>query len=94
MRQIRRRGIFIAGDQEGNGQLNVRLWDDKDYGLLQRFGIMGGVEKALSRRVWLKSGGFLIIEPTEALTVIDVNSGKASSKKKSPEDFNLKMASQ
>ena len=33
-------------------------------------------DKALKKRVWLKSGGFLVIEPTEALTVIDVNTGK------------------
>lgn len=37
------------------------------------------ITRALSKRVWLKHGGFLIIEPTEALTVIDVNSGKQTS---------------
>ncbi len=31
----------------------------------------------MKRKVWLKSGGNLVIEPTEALTVIDVNTGKA-----------------
>ena len=31
--------------------------------------------KALSRKVWLPSGGYLIIDPTEAMTVIDVNTG-------------------
>ena len=34
------------------------------------------IERALSKKVWLKSGGYLIIEKTEALTVIDVNTGK------------------
>ncbi|MGL5346087.1 MAG: Rne/Rng family ribonuclease [Peptostreptococcaceae bacterium] len=34
------------------------------------------LEKALNKKVWLKSGGYLIIEKTEALTVIDVNTGK------------------
>ncbi|MGM9535659.1 MAG: Rne/Rng family ribonuclease [Intestinibacter sp.] len=34
------------------------------------------IEKALNKKVWLKSGGYLIIEKTEALTVIDVNTGK------------------
>lgn len=34
------------------------------------------IDKALSKKVWLKSGGYLIIEKTEALTVIDVNTGK------------------
>lgn len=35
------------------------------------------LEEALGERVWLKSGGYLVIQPTEALTVIDVNTGKA-----------------
>lgn len=36
----------------------------------------GEIEKALKRKVWLKSGGYLVIDQTEALTVIDVNTGK------------------
>lgn len=39
------------------------------------------LENALGKRVWLKSGGYLVIEPTEALVVIDVNTGKFSGKK-------------
>lgn len=39
------------------------------------------MEKALEKQIWLKSGGYLVIEPTEALTVIDVNTGKYSGKK-------------
>ncbi len=39
------------------------------------------LEECLSKRVWLKSGGYLVIEPTEALVVIDVNTGKYSEKK-------------
>ena len=35
------------------------------------------MDRLLNKRVWLRSGGFLVIEPTEALTAIDVNSGKA-----------------
>ena len=73
------------------GGLSITLWEDENYGLLDRFGIKAAVEKAVSKRVWLKSGAFLVIEHTEALTVIDVNSGKASSKKKSPEEFNLRV---
>lgn len=34
------------------------------------------IKRALKRRVWLKSGGFIVIDETEAMTVIDVNSGK------------------
>jgi ribonuclease E len=44
--------------------------------LLERYHIHEQVHKALDRKVWLPSGGSLIIEHTEALTVIDVNTGK------------------
>ena len=55
--------------------------------LFALYGLKGQIENALSRRVWLKSGGYLIIDPTEALTVIDVNTGKAPGKKKEREAF-------
>ena len=38
--------------------------------------------EAIGKKVWLKSGAYLVIEPTEALTVIDVNTGKYSGKTK------------
>ncbi len=40
------------------------------------FGIEPEINRSLGRKVWLKSGGYLIIDQTEALTAIDVNSGK------------------
>jgi len=40
------------------------------------FGIEKDIEKALRRRVWLKSGGYIVIDHTEALVSIDVNTGK------------------
>lgn len=46
-------------------------------------------ERALQKRVWLKSGGYLVIEPTEALTVIDVNTGKYDGHKNREETFYL-----
>ena len=45
------------------------------------------MEDALRERVWLKSGAYLIIQPTEALTVIDVNTGKNIAKKGVQENF-------
>ena len=48
------------------------------------YGIDRDLERALNTKVWLKSGANLLIEPTEALTVIDINSSKNSSKKKDP----------
>ncbi len=44
--------------------------------LVKRFSLEEQLRHALSERVWLSSGGYLVIQPTEALTVIDVNSGK------------------
>ncbi len=56
----------------------VEYFDAEDDGLpiYERFHIHEQLHKALDRKVWLPSGGSLIIEHTEALTVIDVNTGK------------------
>lgn len=40
------------------------------------YGIESKIDKAMQRKVWLKSGSYLVIDETEALTVIDVNTGK------------------
>jgi ribonuclease G len=44
--------------------------------LFDHYGIEIEVTRALDKKVWLKSGGYIVIEQTEALTVIDVNTGK------------------
>lgn len=56
----------------------VEFYDAAEDGLpiYERFHIHEQLHKALDRKVWLPSGGSLIIEHTEALTVIDVNTGK------------------
>ena len=53
----------------------IESYDDK-LDLFERYHIEDQIQKALDRKVWLPSGGHLIIDPTEALTVIDVNTGK------------------
>lgn len=45
------------------------------------YGIEKEIETSLSRKVWLKSGGYIIVEQTEAMMVIDVNSGRYAAKK-------------
>lgn len=55
----------------------VVYYKDESYSLDNLLGISSKLKKAYEKRVWLKSGGNLVIEPTEALTVIDVNTGKA-----------------
>ena len=64
---------------------DLRLYDDHQISLSNLYGIPSKLEMALGSRVWLKSGGYLVIEPTEALTVIDVNSGKYESRKDTSE---------
>ncbi|MGF1598106.1 MAG: Rne/Rng family ribonuclease [Acidimicrobiales bacterium] len=56
----------------------VELYDKEaeKISLFERFHVHEQLHKALDRKVWLPSGGSLIIESTEALTVIDVNTGK------------------
>jgi ribonuclease G len=44
--------------------------------LFEHYGIELDISRALDRRVWLKSGGYIVIDQTEAMTVIDVNTGK------------------
>jgi ribonuclease G len=44
--------------------------------LFEAYGVEKDIEKALRRRVWLKSGGYIVIDHTEALVSIDVNTGK------------------
>lgn len=47
--------------------------------IFTQFGLEAEIERNLKRKVWLRSGGYLIIDVTEALTVIDVNTGKFTS---------------
>ncbi len=54
--------------------------------LFESYGIAKDVESIFSRKVWLKSGGYLIIEQTEAMVVIDVNSGRYAAKKEQEEN--------
>lgn len=55
------------------------------------FSVRAKMEKSLHRKVWLDSGGFLIIDKTEAMTVVDVNSGKFTGLKSGAESTFLKL---
>ncbi|MBQ3455434.1 MAG: Rne/Rng family ribonuclease [Synergistaceae bacterium] len=57
---------------------DVKLYDGVTP-IFEYFGIEDEIRKAVDKKVWLKSGAYLIIEQTEALTVIDVNTGKFTS---------------
>lgn len=57
-------------------QLRHRIHLDEGKDLWAEFNLQPEIEKALKPKVWLKCGGYLVIDQTEALTVIDVNTGK------------------
>ncbi|HWP99952.1 MAG TPA: Rne/Rng family ribonuclease [Vicinamibacterales bacterium] len=48
----------------------------KDYPIFEEYGVQQEIEKALRSKVWLKSGGYIVINQTEALVAIDVNTGR------------------
>ena len=54
---------------------HVELYDAPEP-LFDQYGIEQAISRALERRVWLKSGGYIVIDQTEALTTIDVNTGR------------------
>lgn len=54
----------------------VRFRSDPDLSLASLYSLETLLQDCTARKVWLKGGGFLVIDPTEAMTVIDVNSGK------------------
>ncbi len=68
----------------------LTFYEDSLLSLSSLYSLETVIGEALQPRVWLKSGGYLVIEPTEALTVIDVNTGKFSGHK-NPQDTLMKI---
>ena len=56
--------------------LNIKVELHNGQNLIEEFCLTSQIEKISNRKVWLKCGGFITIDKTEALTAIDVNSGK------------------
>ncbi|MFH2093907.1 MAG: Rne/Rng family ribonuclease [Pseudomonadota bacterium] len=56
-------------------KLSVELYQGRES-IFDAYNIEGDVARALKKKVWLKSGGYIIIEQTEALVAIDVNTGR------------------
>ena len=67
------------------------LYEDDILSLPALYNITRDLERTLQRQVWMKSGAYLVIEPTEACTVIDVNTGKCDSKRKDRQKTFLKI---
>ena len=77
---------FLASEQPEDLD-KLRLYEDKTLPLHKLYSIETHVSNTLKSHVWLKSGAYLVIQPTEALTVIDVNTGKCVNKKKDDEAY-------
>jgi ribonuclease G len=83
--------LIIDDEQEYHKVLNVlncisphlkkrvTLYQKKEP-IFERFNIEDEIERSLSRVVWIKCGGYIVFDETEALTVIDVNTGKYTGK--------------
>lgn len=72
-------------------EVDVNLYSDSLVSLSALMGIESKISDAINKKVWLDSGAFLYIEPTEAMTVIDVNSGKNSTKKSDDLFWNINV---
>lgn len=59
---------------------NIKLEIKENENLLQKYELEKQIEKTKQRKIWLNCGGFITIDPTEALVAIDVNSGKFTGK--------------
>lgn len=66
----------------GNSELAdcIAFYKDELLPLNKLYSVDTVIQESLQKKAWMKSGGYLIIEPTEALTVVDVNSGKNTKK--------------
>ena len=81
----------FLGKYQSDDLKKLVLYEDEQLSLKHLYGIESKLEKALQERVWLKSGAYLIIQPTEAMVVIDVNTGKAISGKRPTEETFFKV---
>ena len=68
---------------------HVKLYT-RDAPMFEEFGVQAEIDKALKPKVWLKSGGYIVINQTEALVAIDVNTGKYVGKTNRLEDTIVK----
>ncbi len=68
---------LISENSDKDAPYDIKLHDDTLISLKSLYSVESEVEKALKKKVYLKSGAYLVIEPAEALISIDVNTGKA-----------------
>lgn len=79
--------IFETLKEQIKADVPIRLYEDQMLPLHKLYAVETRIKELLDKKVWLKSGGYLVIEPTEALISIDVNSGKFEHGKDKEETF-------
>ena len=60
---------------------NIEIRIEENANIIEQYNLRNDIEKIENRKIWLKCGGFITIDKTEALTAIDVNTGKYTGKK-------------
>jgi len=65
----------------------LKAYQNSQVSLHTMFNLDRQLKEALQKKVWLRCGGYLVIEPTEALVSIDVNTGKYISEKKAEDEY-------
>jgi len=83
------RVVRFASRFQPNLVRRIKLYT-KDTPLYEQFGIQEEINKSLKSKVWLKSGGYIVINQTEALVAIDINTGKYVGKTQRLEDTIVK----
>ena len=73
--QEHRRVVTLVERMMPNLVQRVKLYT-KEFPIFEEYGVQAEIDKALRSKVWLKSGGYLVINQTEALVAIDVNTGR------------------
>ena len=74
------RTLDLVGELQPEMAARVRLFP-QSANILEEHGVTGELERALRSKVWLDSGGYLVINQTEALVAVDINSGRYTGKK-------------
>lgn len=74
--------VTTGSDKEKNdNNLTISYYQDTMLSLSSLYSVKTSLDKALREQIWLKSGASIVLQHTEALTVIDINSGKNIAKK-------------
>ena len=77
-KKIYKKIVQILDDITESSNKEVQIVESEN--LLNRYDLNSQIEETKKRKIWLKCGGFITIDKTEALTAIDVNSGKFTGK--------------